>query len=198
VTFIFWKGNHTLQKPCSKKFLIYFRDVKIKMAESCSFCSNPTGPDPIDEMIKEKGMAIIQVIDEEAPPVYYSVGNTDIKSDGFEFLIAGLDPELANSTIPILVNLSKEKPELFSKSGALEDVLKIKKNGVVMKAPVYIRLITDDAYDNICGRLISRCSEKVKVFQIFIPDSKGLSFDHPDYDKSLAQVQCPFISDSNF
>ena len=140
------------------------------MAESCSFCSNPTGPDPIDEMIKEKGMAIIQVIDEEAPPVYYSVGNTDIKSDGFEFLIAGLDPELANS----------------------------KKNGVVMKAPVYIRLITDDAYDNICGRLISRCSEKVKVFQIFIPDSKGLSFDHPDYDKSLAQVQCPFISDSNF
>jgi hypothetical protein len=160
----------------------------------CEICSDKNKTGPIDKMIEDKGMAIIQVIDDEAPPFYYSVGNAESNETGFEFLIAGIDADIADSTISILVELSKTNPELFLENRTIENVLTIQKDGLKVKAPVYIRLITDEAYENMCGQIISRHSERIKVFQIFIPDKDGLAFNDPNYDKMLAKIQCPFIS----
>jgi hypothetical protein len=161
----------------------------------CLCCANPNGPNPIDVMVKEKGMAIVQVTDAGVPPLYYSIGASGPNGDGVEFLMAGLEPECSKSVIPQLQILYQKNPELFNTS-LINNAMKITtSSGTSKNAPVYVRAIGDVAYQACCGQLIRYYKEKrIRVLHVFIPDKNGRAFNDPKYDKHLAQIQCPFIS----
>lgn len=162
---------------------------------NCAFCANPAGPDPIEETIKKMGMAIVQLHDARVPPLYYSVGNSTDEHKGVEFLVAGLDPDCASGVIAQMVKLWKEDPKKFEKNGIVKDAITINKMGQSVKASAFIRAINISNYYAICGKIQDRNSEPVKVFQVFIPDGEGHSFDHKDYSPELKEIQCPFLSE---
>lgn len=126
---------------------------KINHPTQCLCCANPNGPNPIDVMVKEKGMAIVQVTDAGVPPLYYSIGASGPNGDGVEFLMAGLEPECSNSVIPQLQILYQKNPEVFNTS-LINNAMKITtSSGTSKNAPVYVRAIGDEAYQACCGQL---------------------------------------------
>ena len=165
-------------------------------SSECACCTTARGgPNPIDTMIKERGMAIVQIDEPPASPFYYSVGVSGGCDQRVEFFMAGLEPECVNSTIGKLAELYKQTPKLFAKNGAIPKVIKItNKQGTIVNANAYIRTITDEAYITCCGQLQARYGKRIRVLQVFIPDTEGRAFNHPQYDKHLRHIQCPFIS----
>lgn len=165
----------------------------------CACCAvKPYGEDPIEKQIRERGMAIIQLMEENAPPLYYSVGVSGPKGDGFEFLIAGIEPEVANSIIVKCWMSQKDNPDLFEGS-IIRGICPIVKNKVVVHADLVVRPVTNEVREKICCRVKDHYKRNdVKILQVFIPDRNGLRFGDDEYDPHLNYVQCPFISDPDF